>query len=76
MEEANDVYGSIYQNLLDAGCSQQSIKQYMELVHEKNILEMLKQLSKHRKQLLDQIHVHQKEIDCLEYLVYSLEKHK
>ena len=48
----------------------------MELVHEKNILELLKQLSKHRKHLLDQVHVHQKEIDCLDYLIYSLEKQK
>ena len=31
MAEANDVYGSIYQNLIDAGCSRQSIRQYMEL---------------------------------------------
>jgi len=76
MAEANDVYGSIYQNLIDAGCSRQSIRQYMELVHEKNILELLKQLSKHRKHLLDQVHVHQKEIDCLDYLIYSLEKQK
>lgn len=76
MAEANDVYGSIYQNLIDAGCSQQSIRKYMELVHEKNVLELLKQLSKHRKHLLDQVHVHQKEIDCLDYLIYSLEKQK
>ena len=34
MAEANDMYGSIYQNLLDAGCDQQTAEQCMVLVKE------------------------------------------
>lgn len=74
MAEANDMYGSIYQNLIDAGCSRQEIQQCMTLVHEKNMSELLWQLSEHKKHLLNQVHIHQKEIDCLDYLIYSLKK--
>lgn len=32
MAEANDVYGSIYQNLIDAGCDMQTIEQCMSFL--------------------------------------------
>lgn len=32
MAEANDLYGSIYQNLLDAGCDLQTTEQCMTFV--------------------------------------------
>lgn len=76
MTEANDTHDSIYQNLMDAGCSEGTIERCMALVHEKNISALLKQLSNHRKHLLDKVHVHQKEIDCLDYLIYSLKNQK
>ena len=31
-------------------------------------------LSKHRRTLLDALHVCQKQIDCLDYLVYTIKK--
>lgn len=34
MAEANDVYGNIYQNLIDAGCDQQTAEQCMVFVKE------------------------------------------
>lgn len=76
MAEAKDTYGSISQNLIDAGCSQQTVEHYMALIQERNMPELFKQLSKHRRYLLDQVHIHQKEIDCLDYLVYTLKKQK
>lgn len=33
MAEANDMYGSIYQNLLDAGCDQQTADQCMKATY-------------------------------------------
>lgn len=76
MAEAHDTHGSIYQNLIDAGCSEETIKQCMVLVYEKNTPALLRQLSIHRKHLLDKVHVHQNEIDCLDYLIYKLKKQK
>ncbi len=37
---------------------------------------MLPILTKHRKHLLDSVHKGQKQIDCLDYLIYSLIKQK
>ncbi len=54
----------------DAGCDSQTIQRFLELQTE----QQLKLLSLHRKQLLDQVHQGEKCIDCLDYLVYLLEK--
>ena len=35
---------------------------------------MLKQLSRHRAALLDSLHANQKQIDCLDFLVYQMGK--
>lgn len=72
MAEAKDIHGSIYQNLIDAGCSRQMAECCMALIQERDMPELFRQLSKHRRHLLDQVHIHQKEIDCLDYLVYAL----
>lgn len=76
MAEAKDTYGSISQNLIDAGCSGQMVEYCMALLRERDMPELFKQLSKHRQHLLDRVHVHQKEIDCLDYLIYTLKKRK
>lgn len=76
MAEAMDKEQLLYQNLKDAGCSQETIQQCMALAHENNMRELILQLTKHRKCLLSQLHSHQKEIDCLDYLIYSTENKK
>ena len=76
MAEAKDTYGSISQNLIDAGCSGQTVEHCMALLRERDMPELFKQLSKHRRHLLDQVQIHQKEIDCLDYLIYTLKKRK
>lgn len=35
---------------------------------------MLPKLAKHRRTLLETLHREQKQIDCLDYLVYAIEK--
>ena len=36
--------------------------------------EVLRILSRHRRTLLDTVHLGEKQIDCLDYLVYQMEK--
>lgn len=72
MAEANDVYGSIYQNLIDAGCDEQTTEQYMIFVKEGNVLKILSVLLKYRVSLLNSVHIGQKQIDCLDFLIYKI----
>lgn len=64
MSEASDTMGILHQNLIDAGCSKDLIETCMELPL----------LSKQRINLLDSVHNGQKQIDCLDFLVYSINK--
>ena len=53
---------SLKQNLEDAGCSDEMVQQFMELRDKGEEEKQLLLLSGHRK------------IDCLDYLVYRLQK--
>lgn len=72
MAEANDRYGSIYQNLIDAGCDEETAEQCMILAKEDRLSDMLPILVGHRKTLLGDLHKSQKQIDCLDYLLYKI----
>ena len=74
MAEANDTYKIIYQNLIDVGCDESITEKCMFLVKEGRIFDMLPILTKHRKYLLDSVHKGQKQIDCLDYLIYKIKK--
>lgn len=76
MAETYSSYNSIYQNLIDAGCDKSIADKCMLLVKNGKDIEMLPILAKHRKCLLDTIHKGEKQIDCLDYLIYSLKKQK
>ena len=45
MAEANDKYGIIYQNLVDAGCNQKTIQCCMKLAQENNVEALLSPVS-------------------------------
>ena len=62
------------QNMKDAGCSEDTINRFLLCYQVDDVKGELKVLSHHRKNLLDQIHKGQKEIDRLDYLVYQIEK--
>lgn len=64
----------LYQNLKDAGCGQRMVQKCMELIQEGKNRELMLELSRYKKYLLSLVHTHQKEIDCLDYLVYTLER--
>lgn len=62
------------QNLKDAGCDRETAERFMALEGTGDTQEQLRLLSVHRKQLLDRIHREEKRIDCLDYLVYQIQK--
>lgn len=62
------------QNMKDAGCSEDTINRFLVCYQADDVRGELKVLSHHRQNLLEQIHKGQKEIDCLDYLVYQIEK--
>lgn len=64
----------IRQNLLDAGCDPQTTDSCMACFQEGNMAKMLPALAKHRRALLEALHQEQKRIDCLDYLVYTIER--
>lgn len=71
-------YGSkeaIVQNLKDAGCDQDTIDCCIKCLESGKKEELLRRLEKHRKGLLHTVHQGEKQIDCLDYLVYQLNRH-
>lgn len=61
----------IIANLTDAGCGANTAERYVNSDSEK---EKKRILDNHRKKLLDNLHKCQKQIDCLDYLIYSERK--
>ena len=57
----------IRRNLSDAGCGVPLIEKFL-------LLEQYRLLSQHRLSLLEALHQDQYKIDCLDYLVYAMEK--
>lgn len=66
--------GAILQNLADAGCDRQTAEEFLSCFHSQNRLKQFQLLEAHRKRLLEAMHLAQRRIDCLDYLVYQLEK--
>lgn len=64
----------IFRNLTDAGCDENTIQKYFQLKNDGKRQELFRLLSLHRASLLDQMHVSQRMIDCLDYLVYEMKK--
>lgn len=67
---------ALTENLSDAGCSETIISQCLLLADENKTSELLGLLSKHRSELLDTLHRSQNQIDCLDYLIYTMKKGK
>lgn len=60
----------ILRNLLDAGCSRDFAVDFFQLEDKPQKLRLL---SCHRCCLLAKIHEHQKQLDCLDYLIYAMQ---
>ncbi len=74
MAEISDKYGSVLQNLIDAGCDDQTTESCMACFNEGDMAKMLPALAAHRQTLLEKLHREQKRIDCLDYLVYTIQR--
>lgn len=74
MAEANDIPSIIYQNLIDAGCDKQTTDKCMAIVKNGNCSAMLPILTQYRAKLLSTVRSGQKQIDCLDFLIYKLKK--
>lgn len=65
---------AVIQNLKDAGCESETIENFMDYEKEGEVTKELELLSCHRKCLLENLHICQKQIDCLDYLIYQMKK--
>ena len=72
--ESNE--NAIIQNLKDAGCNQDMITAFINDLKEGYIDDGMELLAAHRRLLLEELHREQKQIDCLDYLVYKMKKTK
>lgn len=64
----------IVQNLRDAGCDGDTIDRFLALGKAGKLAGQLHLLDCHRSCLLEKVHREEKRIDCLDYLIYHLEK--
>lgn len=74
MAEARDIDGQIRQNLKDAACPDELIETIMCSFALGDACKGIHLLTAHRKALLDAVHKNQQYIDCLDYLLYKLNK--
>lgn len=65
---------TIIQNLRDSGCGNEIIESFVADLRTKKYSEGMKLLAAHRRRLLEELHREQKQIDCLDYLVYRIKK--
>lgn len=63
---------AVVQNLKDAGCTSDTIECCVTCMEQGKKKELLEQLEKHRISLLDKVHEEEKQIGCLDYLVYQI----
>ena len=67
---------SIKECLKDAGCSKEMIQSVMNCIENNEYERKIMLLKNHRCQLLKKIHHDQKQIDCLDYLLYQFKQEK
>ena len=66
----------LLRNLKDAGCNAEMIARFFELHNTGNRHEQLQLVFSHREDLLQKLHKSQNRLDCLDYLIYDIKKHK
>lgn len=74
MTENAENMDAVVRNLEDAGCDKDMVVQFMELGKTGKKQGQVNLLEKHRRTLLDKVHRHEKQIDCLDYLLYQIRK--
>lgn len=69
-----DARDNLIQNLKDAGCCEEMIRDFMEHFDENDIEQQIALLELHRGDLLDNVHSEERKISCLDYLLYQIRK--
>lgn len=64
----------IIQNLTDSGCSEEMINEFVQKYSAGNIDASLKLLESHRCCLISDVRKKQKQIDCLDYLIFCISR--
>ena len=64
----------IIENLKDAGCCEWDIANFLEQYRKGNLKNGMKIIECCRKEILANIHEEQRKIDCLDYLVYEINR--
>ena len=65
---------ALRQNLEDAGCDEETVERCLDCARQGRTQEQLRLLSAHRRLLLDAVHRCEKQITCLDYLVFQIER--
>ena len=76
MTERTSQEQAVITNLVDAGCDDELIEKFMELLKTGRKEAGLSLLTKHRRFLLDCYHAAQQRIDCLDYLIYKMNQNQ
>ena len=74
MPQATKDYEALGQNMADAGCSAETIRLCLSLAESGQWEKLRRELKKHRGKLLDTLHESERQIDCLDYLLYELNR--
>lgn len=76
LAKASDTLEILRQNLCDAGCDEAVIQMSMAYAKSGAWDRIVKLLHLQKSALLGQVRTGQKQIDCLDYLVYHLNKNQ
>lgn len=72
--EMTDSIENFKKNLIDAGCETHMIYECLDCYEKKDKEKQLRLLMLYRKHLLEKIHQNQKQMECLDYLIYNMRK--
>ena len=74
MASVEDRRAVLRQNLVDAGCDRHLIACCMDGFRKRDSTKVENLLKQQRKKLLGKIHAGQKQLDCLDYLLYRMDR--
>ncbi len=74
MAEVSDEYGILRQNLIDAGYSENEAEVCLDYARKNEWKKLISALTEYKKTLLEQVHTSEKQIDCLDFLIYRLNR--
>ena len=72
--DLEDQQEAVIEALEDSGCSEKQIEDFLQLKENGCLDGQLRLLSKQRRVLLDHMHLYQRRIDCLDYLIRKMRK--